>query len=332
MNEIDAFQYALIVRGPLHNQRKLCMFDKTYSAYAELGPEVKTTETYLSPFTYDEAMVTHIESTGATAGFDGPVAFPYVHFDFDAEDLNAALRDATGLITLLVDRYEIKEQVIQVWFSGRRGVHVLLPATGLPVNPGPIAHQMLKELALRLADEAGVAPDPTVYNKTRLFRAPNTQHPESGLYKVHFRVDELLGGLQAKQVLEKAREPYPADILTLEEVETYACGSLAPLAQKCVDSTRQRHEMQAMQYQSGGSWPTGRKLSKATLDYIRFGHQWNDGRKMGLFKAAANLAECGCPENVIRMLLEPSGRDSGLAPGVVKKQIDDGTKKGKMNE
>jgi hypothetical protein len=62
------------------------------------------------------------------------------------------------------------------------------------------------------------------------------------------------------------------------------------------------------------------KLNRWTLDYIREGAATGDRHRL-LFSAAANLAECGAGLHLLRELLAEAGRDSGLPPAEVERQI-----------
>ena len=87
-----------------------------------------------------------------------------------------------------------------------------LPLTlaGLP-EPSELLHQVAKRFALALAEPLGVVIDAGVYDRVRIFRAPNSRHPKTGLYKRRLTYDELLG-LKLAAVLRLAEAPEPFDL------------------------------------------------------------------------------------------------------------------------
>jgi hypothetical protein len=64
-------------------------------------------------------------------------------------------------------------------------------------------------------------------------------------------------------------------------------------------------------------------LNRQTLEFIRNGAERGDRHRL-LFSAAANLAEFDCPPALAHALLTEAGRDSGLPPKEVYRQIDCG--------
>src|SRR5262249_52760619 len=70
---------------------------------------------------------------------------------------------------------------------------------------------MAKRFALAHAERAGVVVDPAIYSKTRLFRAPNSRHPKTGLFKRRLSLDDLTY-LKAEAIVEMAQSPEPFDI------------------------------------------------------------------------------------------------------------------------
>jgi hypothetical protein len=60
-----------------------------------------------------------------------------------------------------------------------------------------------------------------------------------------------------------------------------------------------------------------------TLQFIREGAAVGE-RAIRLFRAAANLAECGCPAALIEALLMEAALDCGLAPAEARRQIECG--------
>lgn len=71
------------------------------------------------------------------------------------------------------------------------------------------------------------------------------------------------------------------------------------------------------------------RLTKTTLMFIREGA--TDGeRATSLFRAAANVAELGCPDALAHALLTDAALDSGLTPSETARQIDCGLAHGRQ--
>src|SRR5262249_53537410 len=144
------------------------------------------------------------DATGSTAAYTGPVAVPNLNFDIDRGDLDVALRDTRRLSQYLADRYAVD---LTVHFSGGKGFHASLPTADF-IEPAPDNHTIPKALVCRLAGEVGIEVDEGVYDRVRLWRAPNSRHHRTGRHKVRIDVDDLLF-INADQVRRLAAEPIP---------------------------------------------------------------------------------------------------------------------------
>lgn len=122
----------------------------------------------------------------------------HLTFDFDHSDLAFALVDAQtfdrGLAALQVAR--------QVYFSGNKGFHVLVPSCQFGFSP-TADEGILKRMATLLASRFQSF-DPSIYNKTRIFRLPNSLNAKSGLYKIPLHD---IQSLSVSDILAEAKEP-----------------------------------------------------------------------------------------------------------------------------
>jgi len=156
--------------------------------------------------------------------------------------------------------------------------------------------------------------DATIYDRVRAFRAPNSRHPRSGLYKVLVTPDEVLYcALEA--ILAKARQPQPTEWL----IPSGACPQAAADWQAATERVAERQTPKG----STQSGSTAARLCRATLAFIREGAPEGE-RAVRLFRAAPNLAECGCPAALIEALLMEAALDCGLAPAESRRQIECG--------
>src|SRR5262249_35944806 len=149
---------------------------------------------YLSHFVFGRDFAEHLERTGSEAAYDGPCGADWLHWDIDRPgDLEHALRDARRLAGAILHRYcELDEGDLPVFLSGGKGMHVGIPTSLWGPTPSSRFHETARRFALAIAERAGIVVDGTIYSKTRLFRAPNSRHPKTGLYKRRLDLDELM--------------------------------------------------------------------------------------------------------------------------------------------
>jgi len=138
-----------------------------------------------------------------------------LYFDIDcAGDLDKALLAGRCLVAFLTHRLELSEEAVRIWFSGSKGLHILAHPAALGIEPSRALTADMKRivaaLVARLETEGcpELAVDSAVYSLPRMLRAPNQQHPKSGLYKVELTHDELMT-LTADEIRALAVEPRP---------------------------------------------------------------------------------------------------------------------------
>jgi hypothetical protein len=207
-----------------------------------------------------------------------------------------------------------------LFFSGKKGAHVGLPVTWGPA-PSVTFHRTARRFAEALAAEAGVAIDTGVYDKVRLFRAPNSRHPSTGLHKRRLTLDGLLH-LDAGRIRQMAAAPEPFGLPVLTAADPHAAADW----QGALQAVEREREGKAQRQAATNGAP---RLNRATLDFIREGAEEPNRHRL-LFSAAANLAEFGCSPGSFALLahalLTPAALDSGLSPADVRRQIDCGLK------
>jgi hypothetical protein len=152
-----------------------------------------------------------------------------------------------------------------------------------------------------------------IYSKTRLFRAPNSRHPRTGLFKRRIAFQELMH-LGPGAIVEMARHPEPFRVLRPDGPSPAAAADWLE-AGRTIE--RLAEERQATYW--GGS----ARLTKKTLSFIKNGAEEGE-RAIRTFEAAANLGEFNCPPELAHALLTDAARDSRLAPGEARRQIESG--------
>lgn len=148
---------------------------------------------YQSPFTYDEDAVEYFKSNdGSIQGYLGKVSTNTLYWDLDYKpSFKKVQEEAYKLLDKLKGMGLIDG--VEVYFSGNKGVHVLLRTDTdfTPAETKRVCKGIAEEAGLSLTGEDKVI-DLTVYNTNRIFRIVNTKHPASGLYKIQLSTEELV--------------------------------------------------------------------------------------------------------------------------------------------
>jgi hypothetical protein len=229
------------------------------------------------------------------------------------------LSDARRLSATILDHYRIlDDDDLLLFFSGSKGFHI-----GLPVSWGPAPsvnfHRVARRLAETLATAAGVTTlDVGVYDKVRLFRAPNSRHTKTGLHKRRLSHAELFG-LTLERIQTLAVEPASFEVPTISEADPQAAADWRD-AEATVSRESESKAQRRVAVANGAI-----SLNRLTLDFIRKGAHQGDRHRL-LFSAAANLAEFGCPLPLAHALLTEAALDCGLTPSETRRQIDCGLK------
>jgi len=204
--------YGFRVVGGTWEARRLVDAAAALSAHATCDPRAELDrECYLSAFQYGDDFRRYLETTGSTADFAGECWAPFIWFDVDRTDLLVALKDARRLAVTIDERYRLADGNLLAFYSGSKGFHIGLPTPLWRPKPAVTFHKIARRFAERLAELARVQIDTGVYDKVRLFRAPNSRHPKTGLHKRQLSLDELTG-LSIDGIMDLAGVPAPFDL------------------------------------------------------------------------------------------------------------------------
>ncbi len=308
--------YGFRIVGATSEARRLVDATAAFAGYASCDDRAQVhREAYLSAFQFGEDFRGLLERTGSTAGYSGPCWSPWLWFDVDREDLQAAMRDTCRLAGHLDMGYKPGDDDLLIFFSGSKGFHIGLPTCLWSPEPSGVFHKTARRFAEHAAEQAEVTIDTGVYDCVRAFRAPNSRHPKTGLHKRRFSYDELLG-LSLERIVELSKETAPFDVPTPTRTSEQAAADW----QAAAALVAREGESKAARLATSNGTPI---LNRATLDFIREGAGMGDRHRL-LFSAAANLAEFGCTPALAVALLEESALDSGLPPKDVRRQIECG--------
>jgi hypothetical protein len=315
--------YGFRVVGGTHEARRLVDAAAALSAHCSCDPKAELDrECYLSAFQYGDDFCRHLEATGSTKEFAGECWAPFIWWDVDRADVAVALTDTRRLAVTIDERYRLNDGDLLAFYSGSKGFHIGLPTSLWQPEPSISFHKIARRFAERLAELARVAIDTGVYDKVRLFRAPNSRHPKSGLHKRQLPFDVLLQ-LSLDGIQSLAAEPAAFDLPEPPATNDQAAADWLDAEGHIA---AQGEANAARRVERNGS----PKLNRLTLDVIRDGSTLATGdRHRMLFSAAANLGEFGCPDALALALLLDAGLDSGLPPKEVYRQIECGLTHGR---
>jgi hypothetical protein len=128
---------------------------------------------------------------GMVAGFDGEVYYDFLVIDIDYDDVKKTIL----FIEHLEINYEIPKEILRIYFSGKKGFHVLIPSTIFDLKPSDWLDKqvgnIVEELCANIIDF-----DKSLYDKLQAYRLRNTLHADSNLYKIPIDFQDLHKGLE----------------------------------------------------------------------------------------------------------------------------------------
>lgn len=157
-------------------------------------------EFYHTIYRYDEP----ITKLGSVADLPTTQKFytDYLIFDLDYDQTNGKLEDAyEDTIRLCAGLEKIKASYF-VYFTGAKGFHIYVPSCQFGFQPTS-DDGIIKRMAVFLGSRFGTF-DPSIYNKSRVFRHSNSVNRKTGLYKIPLRsIEECSVG----EITAMAKEP-----------------------------------------------------------------------------------------------------------------------------
>ena len=130
----------------------------------------------------------------------------YLDFD-DINDFNKVRADVLTALSYLKIVYHINEDQVEIYYSGNKGIHIIVPAVILGIEPTPILNGVFKMIASSIKTfTPNKTIDMQIYDNKRMFRIPNTIHEKSKLYKIQITPHELRSFTE-KQIKTLALQP-----------------------------------------------------------------------------------------------------------------------------
>jgi hypothetical protein len=140
---------------------------------------------YVSAYTY---MSEDIEESDLLGDF-------YIDFDKELQsddDFRHIKEDVSTAIQFLTRIMLLSRENIRLYFSGSKGIHLIVPAEVLGVKPHKDLNKIYKSIVEEiLALTRHKTIDIKIYDRRRLFRLPHSIHAKTGLYKIPLHIDEI---------------------------------------------------------------------------------------------------------------------------------------------
>ena len=165
-------------------------------------------DTFMSLYEYDDDVKDYFAKNKKLAGYDGKIYIPEEFIlDVDGGNPDDAQKRAIGLKLHLGDL----DVPFRAFFSGT-GFHFHIPSSCFTYRPHKNLHTKVK----KVLKEKGIFQyaDPSVTDKLRLIRVPNTKNTKSGCYKV-----ELQNGMLERpinEIIDFAKRPQELSEIALE--------------------------------------------------------------------------------------------------------------------
>lgn len=131
-----------------------------------------------------------------------------LYFDFDdPEDFEKVRDDALTTISYLKIIFRLDYSHINIFFSGRKGVHITVNKEYLGIEPHKYLNLAFKYIVKTAHDYSKYKTlDLQIYDTKRLFRIENSKHEKTGFYKVPITYEEL-SNLSIDKIKELAKFP-----------------------------------------------------------------------------------------------------------------------------
>ncbi len=302
-------------QGGKGGTRSLVDYETQLRAYASSLRGLEG-EAHLSVYQYGPELAAYQEAseTKSLAGYRDRSWARWLAFDLDGDGTAASLESLLRGCRELMDAFvalDVPADRLIPFFSGHRGVHLMVPAGSFGAGPKQHFEKAAGRACGTVAQIAGLTIDENLYKPLASLRAPNTRHDKSGLFKIRLSTEELQA-LTAEELRRLAEQPRgfelpdwrvaPSPLLV--DVWSWACSAA---------SVQERQAARVAQVE--------RRIHATTFDLMLHGAAEGE-RGVRFFKAAMNLLDFGCPEELLIALLEPAARFSDYPAKDFQAQIE----------
>lgn len=144
-----------------------------------------------------------------------------LYIDLDIDDLennySKLKRDMLLLIRRLKTLFHLEDNNLQIFFSGSKGFHILIPYEIFGIRPCKDLNSKYKSIATELKSYTITKSiDTKIYDSKRLFREPNTINSKTGLYKVPLTLDDIRN-FTYEELIEYAKTPKNREDIVIDK-------------------------------------------------------------------------------------------------------------------
>ena len=167
-----------------------------------------------------------------------------LYFDLDGDlrtrRVYKELKRSVRAVINWFKQWGLTEQEIEIYFSGSKGFHVIIPEKVLDIKPSADLNRINKAIAMFLKTEIGVEHlDTGIYDRRRVLRLPGSVNFKTGLYKMPLPFD-VFDAISLKTLKEAAAvRPLKSSITRM----VYAVNKKA--AERFLDCTHWARNLQA---------------------------------------------------------------------------------------
>lgn len=158
----------------------------------QMRKKYKNRGVYVSAYCYEDAK----NKT------DDSLLYGHLYIDLDITDLKddtladeafeKIREDGVKAVSFLSAIMGIDEEMIKIYYSGQKGLHIVVPAKVLGIQPMKELNHVFKMIALEIHKMSKHKTiDTAIYDNARLFSLPGVQHPDTGRYKIPLTFQEL---------------------------------------------------------------------------------------------------------------------------------------------
>ncbi|MHA1952489.1 MAG: primase C-terminal domain-containing protein [Candidatus Heimdallarchaeaceae archaeon] len=166
------------------------------------------TDYFISAARYDDSVVNYMkEHNNKIGGFNGNAWYDWVIIDVD----EMSSQKVSIFMQSLEVNYGIEINFCRIYFSGRKGFHILIPSTIFGFKPGLFVNGTIKRIVASLTENL-IDYDHSMYDKNQVYRLQNTLHSQSQLYKIPIEYNELSKGngyIKEKAKFQRLDFDYP---------------------------------------------------------------------------------------------------------------------------
>lgn len=214
----------------------------TESEIPEFRKKWKNTGIYITAYWYDSKDQKEANLLGD------------LYMDFDSTEFEEVRADAIRTIAMFKAIFDIPQDLLKLYFSGKKGVHLLVPREIFRIEPRKDLNEIYRVIAKDIHQVLKYKTmDLKIYDRVRLFRVANSIHPDTGLHKIPLTYEELRN-LSTEQIAKMAQ-----DSREIEHKEPH------PIL-KAIDQYRRYVE----QWQYEQNHRLSKRQKPVTLDFLPF--------------------------------------------------------------